>query len=101
MKGIIKMIKESHERGIRCIEITQDAVTEYNVWIQKGIRKMVWTEGRTAWHNNAEGFNFALWPYSGTYMSWVYSARPDWSKFVTNEMIERSDIKLKTNPLTK
>ena len=89
------MIKESHQRGIRCIEITQEALIEYNAWIQKGLRNTVWNEDRTAWYNNAEGFNFSLWPYTGTYMGWVYSQRPDWSKFVTNETIERSKIESK------
>jgi hypothetical protein len=63
------------------VEVKQEAVTEYNAWIQEGLKKTVWHQDRKAWYNNADGVNIALWPFRALYQGIVYSSAPDWSHF--------------------
>jgi hypothetical protein len=81
VKGIIKLIKEAHKKRLGWVEVKQEAVTEYNAWIQEGLKKTVWHQDRKAWYNNADGVNIALWPFTATYQGIVYAAAPDWTHF--------------------
>ncbi|MFT4101425.1 MAG: NAD(P)/FAD-dependent oxidoreductase [Burkholderiaceae bacterium] len=52
------------ERGAASIEIRQPVQDAFNARLQTGFRGSVWTSGCRSWYQDADGGNFALWPYS-------------------------------------
>jgi cation diffusion facilitator CzcD-associated flavoprotein CzcO len=51
----------AHDYGT--VEVTEDAVTEYNADIQRRMKRTVWTTGGCAsWYLDAHGNNTTLWP---------------------------------------
>ena len=46
-----------------CLEVTEDAVADYNADIQRRMKRTVWTTGGCAsWYLDSHGNNTTLWP---------------------------------------
>lgn len=60
---IMGAIRTMRDRGIAEIEVRDDVLREHNTWIQKAMRRTVWTQGGCdSWYLDVKGKNTTLWP---------------------------------------
>ncbi|CAF1013358.1 unnamed protein product [Adineta steineri] len=63
---ILKWIKKIQEENIHSIEVTKDAVDDYNTYTQEFMKRTVWTSGCRSWYKNhkIDGKIMAMYPGS-------------------------------------
>lgn len=49
-------------RGVRTMEVTDDAQRTYNAQVQRDLQRTVWQTGCRSWYLSKRGRNTALWP---------------------------------------
>jgi len=52
------------------VDVTAEAQESFNEEVAEGLKDTVWTSGCTSWYQQADGKNFAVWPFS-TWKYWI------------------------------
>lgn len=71
---ILQCMQLMKQHGADSIEVKQSVQDEFNEKVQAGFRDTVWNSGCVSWYKNAEGGNFALWPFS-TWRFWLQTRK--------------------------
>ncbi|MDX1456561.1 MAG: NAD(P)/FAD-dependent oxidoreductase [Marinobacter sp.] len=69
---IVSLMNTVTARGADYVDVTAKAQTAFNQEIEQGLANTVWTSGCTSWYQQADGKNFAVWPFS-TWKFWLKS----------------------------
>ncbi len=60
---VIDAIGEMKERDLASIEVKQEAMDDYNEWLQKRSKRTVWVSGGCkSWYIDEQGQNATIWP---------------------------------------
>ena len=76
----LQCIQALRERGLKYLDVREDAMKKYNDEIQKELAHTAWAAGCKSWYKNASGRitnNWSNW----TVAYWWRTRRPDWSVF--------------------
>ncbi|KAJ3245336.1 hypothetical protein HDU77_009498 [Chytriomyces hyalinus] len=81
-KYILNLIHDSRNAGRTRVEATPAAMKRWNEFLKEGFVDTVWQADKSSWYFDGKGHNFTLWPFSLSYMMWVFKKRPDLRDFV-------------------
>ena len=60
---VVDTIETMRQRGIRSVEVREDAQEKYSRWLQRRLSRSVWnTGGCSSWYIDKHGVNTTLWP---------------------------------------
>ncbi len=60
---IIDCLKQMAEKGLRVIEVREDAQLKFDEWLQSRLKGSIWQVGGCrSWYQDVSGRNVALWP---------------------------------------
>ncbi|KAJ3328542.1 hypothetical protein HDU76_009784 [Blyttiomyces sp. JEL0837] len=78
--NVIKKVYMSEKRGR--VEVNVGAFERFNEMIQRGLKWTVWDLYKKSWYANEKRENFALWPFTASYMWWWFSKKVKGSDFI-------------------
>ncbi|MDV2078869.1 flavin-containing monooxygenase [Marinobacter xestospongiae] len=67
---IVNLMNTVTARGADYVDVTEGAQCNFNDEVARGLEGTVWTSGCSSWYQQADGRNFALWPFS-TWRYWL------------------------------
>jgi len=71
---ILKCMEGARLRYADYLDVKPEAQQRFNENAQKALKGTVWATGCTSWYQQADGKNFAVWPYS-TWKFWLWTRR--------------------------
>ncbi len=88
---ILECLKLMKQKSADTIEVKQAVQDEFNAMVQSGFRDTVWNSGCVSWYKNAEGGNFALWPFS-TWKFWLETRKVKPENYVFGKAGVKSSV---------
>jgi cation diffusion facilitator CzcD-associated flavoprotein CzcO len=67
---IVSLMNMVAARDVDYVDVTAEAQESFNEEVAEGLKDTVWTSGCTSWYQQADGKNFAVWPFS-TWKFWM------------------------------
>ncbi|MFC3150252.1 flavin-containing monooxygenase [Litoribrevibacter euphylliae] len=65
---VIECLKKMKTKNAQTMEVKPEIQTQFNEWIQNGLKNTVWSSGCASWYIQDNGKNFTIWPGS----TWRY-----------------------------
>lgn len=59
---VVAAIKQQQRSGALYLDVKDSAQRSYNEEIQQALKNTVWSSGCQSWYQQADGFNFTIWP---------------------------------------
>jgi cation diffusion facilitator CzcD-associated flavoprotein CzcO len=71
---IMRCLRAMQDRRARAVDVLARAQSRFDRWVQRRMRRTVWTTGCRSWYLDARGVNVTLWP-SYTVSYWLRTRR--------------------------
>lgn len=79
---ITQLMKPVLQNKIKTYEVTEDALKDYNGWIQKRLETSVWMECNSFYRVGMNGKNTVIFPGPAA-LFWYIARKPTWGHFIS------------------